>query len=256
MDQTITQPKILPPAGEILKEAWEIYRANFKKFASLAAIPFSLLIISTLFLPALADFIAPGDIDQRSGLALVSMLVALSSLLLMIVAVFFQLAYVISVLFLVKERQNPIEASAALKYGLRKVAPYVWISFLAGLAVFGGLILFIIPGIIFSIWFSVAVYVLIDEDKRGREALKRSKELVKGNWWGVFWRLFVIGFLSGLVSFPLSLAASFAEKAGLVYLEMSFGVLTLVIPVLIAGFSGVYGYLLYEKLKWLKDSSA
>jgi len=81
-----------------------------------------------------------------------------------------------------------------------KIGSLFWVSFLAGLVIMGGSILFIIPGIIFSVWFCLSTFVFIAEDLHGTSALKRSKQLVEGYWWPVFGRLAVIGILCMLVS--------------------------------------------------------
>jgi len=54
------------------------------------------------------------------------------------------------------------------------------------------MIFLIIPEIILWVWFCLISYVLIYEDKRGMAALLRSKDLISGNWWGVFWRIIII----------------------------------------------------------------
>ena len=46
----------------------------------------------------------------------------------------------------------------------------------------GGFVFFIVPGVIFSIWLSFSVLILIVENEKGTNALVRSKEYVKGRW--------------------------------------------------------------------------
>ncbi len=80
----------------------------------------------------------------------------------------------------------------------RKFGPRVlWVSILTGLAVIGGLILLIIPGLIFAAWFSLAVFVAVEEDLKGMAALKRSKELVKGRVWEM-WGLYSLSSVAGI----------------------------------------------------------
>jgi hypothetical protein len=50
---------------------------------------------------------------------------------------------------------------------------------LAGLAVLGGLILLVVPGLIFATWFSLVPYVVVNEGLTGTAALRRSRELVR-----------------------------------------------------------------------------
>ena len=73
------------------------------------------------------------------------------------------------------------------KEALGRCWKYAWrvflVSILTALAVIGGLILFIIPGLIFAAWFSLSIYALIDDDLRPVAAMKRSKQLVKQHVW-------------------------------------------------------------------------
>ena len=63
---------------------------------------------------------------------------------------------------------------------------YFGLTFVYLLFVSGLLLLLVIPGIIFFIYWIFSGYVLFDENKKIRESLKRSKEIVKGKWWRVF----------------------------------------------------------------------
>lgn len=61
-------------------------------------------------------------------------------------------------------------------------------------------LLLIVPGIIFMVYWYVFSYVVLDQGLSGMNALKKSKEMIKGNWWKTF-ALFVIAILiSGVIS--------------------------------------------------------
>lgn len=77
--------------------------------------------------------------------------------------------------------------------------PFVWIMVLRSLAVAGGLIAFVLPGIWLSIAFAFAPIVLLDNGLRGTQALAASHELVKGRWWAAFGRTLVSGLMVGLL---------------------------------------------------------
>ena len=72
-------------------------------------------------------------------------------------------------------------------------------SLLVGLAVAGGLILLVIPGLIFLIFLSVSVPVLIVENRRGPSAMSRSWNLVKGHFWHAVGVIIVAGIITGIV---------------------------------------------------------
>jgi hypothetical protein len=77
--------------------------------------------------------------------------------------------------------------------------PFALVAVLQALAVLGGLALFVIPGIYLSVLFSYSILMLIEEDRRGLNALASSADLIKGHWWGVFGRSLVSGVMVGLL---------------------------------------------------------
>ncbi len=87
---------------------------------------------------------------------------------------------------------------------LAMLGSYLLISLLSGLAVAGGSIAFMIPGIWLTIVLLFAEYVFIDEEKKGFQALSRSAELVRGRWWGTLGRFILPGLAILLVSIVAS----------------------------------------------------
>ena len=93
--------------------------------------------------------------------------------------------------------------------------PFLWIGILSGLAVMGGTILLVLPGIWLGVSLAFSQYFLLEDNVHGTQALAASHALVKGRWWKTFWR-FVI---PGLVFTLLVLAVS-----GLVSAVLAFSV--------------------------------
>jgi len=80
---------------------------------------------------------------------------------------------------------------------LRLLGPYVWTWVLYSLIVLGGLILFIIPGIIWGVLYILAPYAVIIEGLSGRAALSASRALTEGK--NIFIYVFGFGVLFFLV---------------------------------------------------------
>ena len=91
----------------------------------------------------------------------------------------------------------------SLKYGLSRLMPLIWTSILMFLAIMGGFILLIIPGILFALWFSLATHVVVIEGISGTAALGRSKQLVRGN----LGTMIVLGLLIGGINFGVGMVA-------------------------------------------------
>lgn len=226
--------------GALLKNSWDIYKKHFLLFAGIVLPVIAVNgIVSVLeIIPSSLSsiFVVVGNI---AGF-LLSILVG------------------ISLIYAVKEREEGITVKEALKKGWKRFFSYWWLTVLNIFIVMGGYLLFIVPGIIISVWFSVVGYVFVTEDRKGMTALLRSKHLVSSHWWGVFWRFLLFTVFSLLIFVPLVLL-----PAGL---ELDFEQVVMrgdnpqgimIIPLiilswLVTAFGAVYGYLIYENLRDLK----
>ena len=98
---------------------------------------------------------------------------------------------------------KPTSALDALKQGVSRYGPLLWTTILMFLAIMGGFILLIIPGIYFSIWFGLSQHVTVLEGISGPAALGRSKQLVHPKR-GAFLLLCIILLV---ISFALNMAS-------------------------------------------------
>ncbi len=81
----------------------------------------------------------------------------------------------------------------ALKSAKENYWLYLGFCIVMFIYLFGLFILLIIPGLIFMIYWSLGTYALFDKKHtRINEALKKSRQLVRGNWWRIFWYLVLI----------------------------------------------------------------
>lgn len=101
--------------------------------------------------------------------------------------------------------------ASAATWMTKNALPLLLIYVLSGLLLLGGLLFFIIPGIILAISITFAQYVYVDENKKGMDALLTSGSLVRGRWFKTvgkivkfvvltFIPLFVFGVLFGMVT--------------------------------------------------------
>jgi len=86
---------------------------------------------------------------------------------------------------------------------LRRFVPLILTWLLVGVVTLGGLVLCVIPGILFIIWLALATVVVVLEPCSSMEALGRSKELMKG--YALKW--FVLLLVVGAISLGLGTAA-------------------------------------------------
>jgi hypothetical protein len=75
---------------------------------------------------------------------------------------------------------SKVSIGEALKKGRYFAPRSIGLGILVGFILFGGFLLFIVPGVIFLSWYYLAPFFMIGEDIGVREAMKRSKAAAKG----------------------------------------------------------------------------
>lgn len=196
--------------SELVKQSWQLYKNNFKSFFSVIIwlLPF-VVVLSIL------ETINKATANSYSGLY---SLITIADIIAVIV-VNIVLIEAINKFY----HNESVDIQELVKPAIYKAVGYVWIVILVSLLVILGFFLLVIPGIILGIWYSFAEQVFILENTRGYSALKRSKELVKGYWWPVFWRwlgptLFfglIIVIVSAIILVPtITLLGSSRESVG------------------------------------------
>lgn len=84
---------------------------------------------------------------------------------------------------------------------------YLGVSILSVLAFVGGLILLVIPGLIWAVRFSFSSFVVVDTKVGPITAMKESYAITKGNFWKIllFWITIILFNLLGLLFFGIGL---------------------------------------------------
>lgn len=218
----------LPPLDALFRESWALYRGRFSR------------LIGTTFIPILTSFI--GGLFLVSG---VGVLVGLGIIFIIAGIVLNLIAY-IAVIYIFKDDVN---IGRAYRLASQKFFPYLWIVILTSLITLGGFILAVIPGIIFSVWFTLAPFILVAEDKRGLEAALKSKEYIQGHWWAVLGRLIVFVVVLLVISFAVLLPAGLISKE-------AADIVNVVLQIVLLPFAFAFGYVLYRQFVTLKPGLA
>lgn len=90
-----------------------------------------------------------------------------------------------------------VTALQSIQFGLSRLGPMLLTIFLTFLVIFGGILLFIVPGILFAIWLGLAQHVTVVEKISGINALGRSRKLVRSSM-GTFIILGIVGLAVGI----------------------------------------------------------
>ena len=75
-----------------------------------------------------------------------------------------------------------MKITEVFKKGVGRYLPFLFSFILLGLSFAGGLVLLIIPGFLFVVWFALAPVLVLNEDIKCIDAMKESKKLVQGNY--------------------------------------------------------------------------
>lgn len=196
-DSQKLKPKIRP-LEQLVFDGWRLYSENLLLFFK---------IVIWTWLPA--SFIVAYRDQNLEEISAVEIATQIVSCILFIVGILTGIA----VIHALKKRdlQEEVKIKESYLIGKNRFWRYIGVNILSGLIVFLGLLFFVIPGIIFSIWLAFVEYALVLENKKVIECLKRSRELVRGNWWSIFWRFLIIGLVFTMFAIVLAVPAFFAH---------------------------------------------
>ncbi|MFH0853756.1 MAG: hypothetical protein V1853_05115 [bacterium] len=114
-----------------------------------------------------------------------------------------------------------------------RLMPFILACLLMGAIIMAGFIVLIIPGFIFGLWFIFTEYCVLLENKSPVLALRASRELCRGVFFPVFWR--VAGFY--ILFFIIAGIINSVSVAG-----------PLAVSIIMSPFAIVYLYELYQNL--------
>jgi hypothetical protein len=103
----------------------------------------------------------------------------------------------------------------ALRAALPVFFPAALVVLLFSIGVGIAFLVLIVPGIYLAVRWYFAPQAVVADGLRGGEALRRSSEIVKGQWWSTFGRLFAISLVGLLVGLVVGgLLGAIGEAAG------------------------------------------
>lgn len=111
------------------------------------------------------------------------------------------------------------------------------------LAIVSGLILLVIPGLIFVIWFTFTISIVVAENLSGTAALSRSKQLVKGRFWKTVGYLLFPALIIFVYSFITSAVSAAIPKPSRSVFEILFSIVTWPFGLV----SLIYSFLVYRE---------
>jgi hypothetical protein len=233
--------------GEILRTAFQLYQRHWQTLLAIAAV---VVVPLTLLQYLFGDLVRTQGETTRNGVVVetATWAVGIAGLLAALAAILMYLvltgAITRAVAAEVAGEDPSVEQS--YRFGFHRLWSVLLVSVLVGLAIIGGLILFIIPGIYLGVRLAVSIEALVVEGRRGTEAMGRSWGLVGGHWWHAFFTLLVAALLTGIVNAVIT--APFGATNWFVQ-----GVAAAVATVVTLPYGVLVGVLLYLDLRARKE---
>lgn len=179
---------------EIINKSVELYQKNyllFFRYLLLLFIPTGIIAIAGVIIGSFTAVFAVFGLSVPLLIYLAMIIVA------SLTSLWISLAFVRTIAGLYENtEEKPIKEN--LQTTVHLILPSLIISILTSLIILGGMVLLIIPGIIFAIWFAFSFYAVAIDNHKVATALNTSKNLVRGRWWAVLWRLVAPSAVFGL----------------------------------------------------------
>jgi hypothetical protein len=174
---------MLLTSTELISKSWDDYLKNWHNwmiFSLLMFLPSFILMLSGSF-GAFLNMYVPATTF------ITNLIIALLALVSSVFGVWTYISLVHAALKSARNSKSDYwkDHYAATIY---RIWPTIYSSFFAVVFIFLGVIFFLIPGIIISVWYIFVTYSVIADDEEGFKALAASKKLVRGRWWSVLWR--------------------------------------------------------------------
>jgi hypothetical protein len=227
--------------GELLAQTWLTFKAQYQVLLKISLLVFVPAVIGELGTRLLELWLP--DLSQTEliiNLVLINLVVTVFSL------------WTTATLAMFVSHQLPY-SKELFTQSFKKV----WFLFLLAISliliVLGGLVLLIIPGLIFIVWFYFSSYFIILENQKPIDALKSSRELVRGHFWPVVRRLLwlvVVNIVVVILLFVIfSSLALFIGRTS----EFAVPLSSLLSSWFLAPFTVIYIIRLFNNLKEVKN---
>lgn len=237
----------LIPISELFSKSFALSKVIFWKIIAMTIIPvlsfIPMVVIMLLFF--LVVYFSP-KLGMIASMTLYSIL-GILALAALFFAIFVNIIGQVGTYLIIKNKDSNPKVWETFKAARVQAISFFETNILASVFIFLWFLLLIVPGFIMAIYYAFVAWVFIFEGLKNKAAMRRSKELVKGQWWAVFGRLALLVIPLWLIFFVPVLFIEEKSSAARAYSSISD-----VFSLIIAPFSLAYSYHIYKSLVDLK----
>jgi len=245
----INHAQDMPGISDLFSETINTFKGSLKKvilvflkYLLVSLIPVTIFTIITLSLVAyFTNGIGSGSVSYSQLFILIPIVILIA-----VFAMLFYNAYFASTLIAVSKYKENLPTKELFKQGFKYAFPMFTASLLNLMFSSFSFIVFIIPGVLVSIFFSFYYFEIIFNGKRGIESLKSSYRIIKNNFWQILLRLIIITVVVQIPSFIFKSLDKSLLQNQLSVIYILFIVIYPLLTYLIGLFQLNYLYVLYQ----------
>ena len=169
--------------GDVLNEAFDLYKAHWKHLMGIAVVYFLIASAVTLVLTLLFGVIG-----------------GVAGAFVLLVGAFWLTGAIVEAVADVRDGRADLTLGETFRRVWPRVLPLLGAAILAGIGIALGLLLLIVPGLILLTWWSLISPAIVLEGRPVLESFGRSRELVRGKGWRVLGVIVLTFLLTSVVS--------------------------------------------------------
>lgn len=239
--------------GKILDISIRLYKASFNKLVGLILLMAAIYVSQSLMTERLIGDPSAGG-AQAHALMLARLPTAMGYLLVSSLVFFvIQLAIIYRIDNIVQQREDSF--IDALQFGCKKFPAMLWAVILYTLAIMGGTILFVVPGIALTLSMMLYIYFIVVDSLGAYASLKASHNLVWGHWWRTLSVYMAPGVIAMVVYFALVALLAFLGSNDNMTAKILTSVISDLALAIFIPYFFVLGYVQFHDLKLRKSGS-
>jgi hypothetical protein len=240
--ENTSQRKRLLPVLKLWKESFHMYTRHLPLYLGLFYFPLIIALIALSIAFAVWYWIA--QVYSASMFLLPIIVVILISMTMVLIYT--------TLYFVIANHETRYRFYEIYKKSTPSIPSLLWIGVLSFLIIFGGFLLLFIPGVLVSVWIAFSGFVYFKDQKKGFQAVKQSREYVRGYWWPVFCRLVLLWIVLFIVNVLVhSILKSVAPDTLYMAYQKMFDLL---VSSFATPFTLVYLSLIYKNLRTIKNA--